>query len=184
MVGHLLFNLPNILAIFRIILAPLMVFILITPELFIERGFHESWINYFAGLIFVIASVTDFFDGFIAREWNQKTELGAILDPLADKMLIIGAFLGLLIIGKASIWAIYIILIRELFISGLRIIGISKGIDVSASWSGKFKTVTQMFAIGFLIMDWKFGNELLWFSVVLTLYSAIEYILTYRKGIL
>jgi CDP-diacylglycerol--glycerol-3-phosphate 3-phosphatidyltransferase len=158
-----------------------MVWVLINPDFVKFYGFHESWVFYFTGLIFVIASVTDFFDGFIAREWNQKTELGAILDPLADKMLVIGAFLGLLFIHKISIWAVYIILIRELFISGLRIIAISKNIDVSASWSGKVKTVVQMFAIGFLLMDWCCGDYLLWFAVFLTIYSAIEYILEYKK---
>ncbi len=158
-----------------------MVWIIINPQFFTENGFHESWVAYFAGLIFVIASVTDFFDGFIAREWNQSSELGGILDPLADKMLIVGAFLALLTIGKISIWAVYIILIRELFISGLRITAISKGIDVSASWSGKVKTVTQMFAIGFLLMDWIFATELLWLSVFFTVYSGIEYIVNFSK---
>jgi CDP-diacylglycerol--glycerol-3-phosphate 3-phosphatidyltransferase len=158
-----------------------MIWIIINPQFFTENGFHESWVAYFAGLIFVIASVTDFFDGFIAREWNQSSELGGILDPLADKMLIVGAFLALLTIGKISIWAVYIILIRELFISGLRITAISKGIDVSASWSGKVKTVTQMFAIGFLLMDWIFATELLWLSVFFTVYSGIEYIVNFSK---
>ena len=174
-------NLPNILTVFRVLLAPFMVWIIINPQFFIENGFHESWVAYFAGLIFVIASVTDFFDGFIAREWNQSSELGGILDPLADKMLIVGAFLALLTIGKISIWAVYIIPIRELFISGLRITAISKGIDVSASWSGKVKTVTQMFAIGFLLMDWIFATELLWLSVFFTVYSGIEYIVNFSK---
>jgi len=174
-------NLPNSLAIFRIFLAPLMVWILINPDFVTSYGFHESWVFYFTGLIFLIASVTDFFDGFIAREWDQRTELGAILDPLADKMLVIGAFLGLLFIHKISIWAVFIILIRELFISGFRIMAMSKNLDVSASWSGKIKTVVQMFAIGFLLMDWCCGNELLWFAVFLTIYSAGEYILAYQK---
>ena len=174
-------NLPNILTVFRVLLAPFMVWIIINPQFFTKNGFHESWVAYFAGLIFVIASVTDFFDGFIAREWNQSSELGGILDPLADKMLIVGAFLALLTIGKISIWAVYIILIRELFISGLRITAISKGIDVSASWSGKVKTVTQMFAIGFLLMDWIFATELLWLSVFFTVYSGIEYIVNFSK---
>jgi CDP-diacylglycerol--glycerol-3-phosphate 3-phosphatidyltransferase len=160
-----------------------MVWVIVNQEFFTLQGFHESWIAYFAGLIFVVASVTDFFDGYIAREWNQGSQLGAILDPLADKMLVIGAFLGLLATGVASIWAIYIILIRELFISGLRINAVSEGIDVSASWSGKIKTVVQMFAIGFLLMDWNFGLELLWFAVLLTLYSGGEYILQYIKAV-
>ncbi len=173
-------NLPNILTTFRILLAPIMVWILTNREYFISNGFHESWIAYFAGLIFVIASVTDFFDGYIAREWNLRSRIGEILDPLADKMLTIGAFLGLLISDMVSVWAIYIILVRELFISGLRIDALSKGIDiVSASWSGKVKTVIQMVAIGFLIMEWPFGNEILWLSVLLTLYSGWEYLQRY-----
>lgn len=176
-------NLPNILTIFRIGLAPLMVWVLTNEDFFISNGFHQSWVAYFAGLIFVIASVTDFFDGYIAREWNQKSRVGEILDPLADKMLIIGAFLGLLVSGVASIWAVYIILIRELFISGLRINALSQGVDIiSASWSGKVKTVVQMVAIGFLLMRWPFANELLWIAVVLTLYSAGEYIQKYIKS--
>jgi CDP-diacylglycerol--glycerol-3-phosphate 3-phosphatidyltransferase len=168
---------------FRVILAPLMVWIIVNKEYFIENGFHESWVAYFAGLIFVLASVTDFFDGFIAREWNQSSQLGAILDPLADKMLVIGAFLGLMVTGIVSIWIIYIILIRELFISGLRINAISIGVDISASLSGKLKTVVQMIAIGFLLMDWKFADEILWFALFLTIYSAIEYILEYIKAL-
>ncbi len=176
-------NLPNILTLFRISLAPLMVWVLTNRDFFINHGFHESWVAYFAGLIFVIASVTDFFDGYIAREWKQGSKLGAILDPLADKMLIIASFLGLLYSGEVSIWAIYIILIRELFISGLRINALSEGVNIiSASWSGKVKTVVQMFAIGFLLMRWPFANELLWLSVFLTLYSAYEYVQAYING--
>jgi len=178
-----IFNLPNSLTFFRILLAPLMVWIIVSEDLFTSHGFHESWVSYFAGLIFVIASVTDFFDGYVARKWNQSSSLGAILDPLADKMLIIGAFLGLLMVGEVSIWAVYIILIRELFISGLRINAVSEGVDISASWSGKVKTVVQMIAIGFLLMDWVFASELLWLSVILTIYSGGEYVLGYIKKV-
>jgi CDP-diacylglycerol--glycerol-3-phosphate 3-phosphatidyltransferase len=176
-------TLPNILTFFRVLLAPLLLWVLLNESFFIDNGFHYSWVSYFGGLIFLLASVTDFFDGYIAREWNQGSHLGAILDPLADKMLVIGAFLGLLISGDASAWAIYLILIRELFISGLRINAVSEGIDISASFSGKVKTVVQMFAIGFLIMNWTGGEELLWLSVALTLYSGGEYVREYIKKI-
>ena len=178
-----IFNFPNSLTFFRVLLAPLMIWIIVSEDFFTSNGFHESWVSYFAGLIFVIASVTDFFDGYVAREWNQGSQLGAILDPLADKMLIIGAFLGLLITGAVSIWAVYLILIRELFISGLRINAISEGIDISASWSGKVKTVVQMIAVGFLLMDWVYANELLWLSVILTIYSGGEYVIGYIKKV-
>lgn len=174
-------NLPNALAFFRILLAPLMFFMLVNaPEIFAQ--IHISWINYFAALIFVIASVTDFFDGYIARSWDQKTKLGAILDPLADKMLILAAFLGLMMLGRASAWAVYLILVREFFITGFRVVMASDGVEVAASMAGKVKTVSQMFAVGFLLMSWPGGELLLWIAVALTLYSGFEYIFAYVKA--
>ncbi len=177
-------NLPNILAFSRILLAPLMFWVILNPDYFTEAGYHITWNYYFASLLFVLASVTDFFDGYIAREWNQMTMLGAIIDPLADKMLTIAAFLGLMMIGEANAWAIYIIIIRELFITGIRTVALSEGLSVKASWAGKVKTVAQMFAIGFLLMHWPFGDELLWFAVALTLYSGFEYLYGFRKALL
>ena len=174
-------NLPNALAFFRILLAPLMFFMLVNAQ-GIFTQIHISWINYFAALIFVIASVTDFFDGYIARSWDQKTKLGAILDPLADKMLILAAFLGLMMLGRASAWAVYLILIREFFITGFRVVMASDGVEVAASMAGKVKTVSQMFAVGFLLMSWPGGELLLWIAVALTLYSGFEYIFAYVKA--
>ncbi len=179
----MMFNLPNLLALIRILLAPLMLFFLVGRDSAIFEGVHVSWLDYMAALIFVIASITDGFDGFIAREWNQKTTLGAILDPLADKMLMLGAFLGLMIIDRASVWAIYLILTREFFITGLRVAAVSKGIDIASSIWGKAKTLLQMFAIGFLTMNWPFADTLLWSAVALTLYSGFEYILEYAKKV-
>ena len=176
-------NLPNLLASLRILLAPLMFWIILNPEVFTNNGFDITWNYYFASLLFVLASATDFFDGYIAREWNQMTMLGAILDPLADKMLTLAAFLGLMMIGEASAWAIYIIVVRELFITGLRTVAVSEGISVKASWAGKVKTVAQMIAIGFLLMHWPLGTELLWFSVLLTLYSGFEYLWGFKNAL-
>ena len=177
-------NLPNALASIRILLAPLMFWIILNPSYFTDAGYHITWNYYFASLLFVLASVTDFFDGFIAREWNQMTMLGAIIDPLADKMLIIAAFLGLMMIGEASEWAIYIIIIRELFITGIRTVAVSENLDIKATWAGKVKTVGQMFAIGFLLMHWPYAKELLWLDVALTLYSGLEYIYGFSSAIL
>jgi len=179
-----LLNLPNALASLRILLAPLMFWIILNPELFTDNGYHITWNYYFASLLFVLASATDFFDGYIARQWNQMTMLGAILDPLADKMLTLAAFLGLMMIGEASAWAIYIIIVRELFITGIRTVAISEGISVKASWAGKVKTVAQMIAIGFLLMHWSLGSELLWFAVFLTVYSGLEYLWGFKKALL
>ena len=174
-------NLPNLLASLRIALAPLMFVLLVNRDLPLFQGIHVSWLDYFAALIFVIASATDFFDGYIARNWNQKTTLGAILDPLADKMLTLAAFLGLMMIDRANAWAIFLILTREFFITGLRVAAIGEGKDIAASMAGKVKTVLQMIAIGFLMMNWPFTNFLLWLAVVLTLYSGYEYIIGYTK---
>ncbi len=161
-----------------------MFWVILNPEIFIDNSFDITWNYYFASLLFVLASITDFFDGYIAREWNQMTLLGAILDPLADKMLTLAAFLGLMIMGEASVWAVYIIIVRELFITGIRTVAVSKGISVKASWAGKVKTVAQMIAIGFLLMRWPLGDALLWFAVFLTVYSAFEYLRGFQKALL
>ena len=177
-------NLPNILAFVRILIAPLMFWVILNPQVWVENGWDVSWNHYFAALLFVLASVTDFFDGYIAREWNQSTMLGAILDPLADKMLTLAAFLGLMVEGSANPWAVYIIVVRELFITGLRTVAVSEGISVKASWAGKVKTVAQMFAIGFLLMHWPYGETLLWIAVAITVYSGLEYLWGFKNALM
>lgn len=174
-------NIPNILAFIRLLLAPLMFLFLVNQDASFFAGIHPSWLNYFAAFIFVVASATDFFDGYIARTFDQVTVLGSILDPLADKMLTLAGFLGLMMQGVASPWAIFLILTRELFITGLRVSAVSQGLDISASWMGKVKTVVQMIAIGFLLMHWPGATTLLWLAVALTLYSGYEYVRDFIK---
>jgi len=176
-----MFNLPNSLALSRIAIAPLMFWIILNPQLFTDSGIDVSWNYYTAALLFVLASATDFFDGYIARELDQITMAGKILDPLADKMLILAAFLGLMMTESASPWAIYIIIVRELFITGLRTVSVSEGVDIAASWAGKVKTVAQMFAVGFLLMHWPGGVVLLWIAVLLTVYSGAEYVVGFAR---
>ena len=176
-----IFNIPNILAFIRLLLAPILFLFLVNQDASIFEGIHHSWLNYIAAFIFVVASPTDFFDGYIARTFNQVTTLGKILDPLADKMLTLAGFLGLMVLGSASPWAIFLILTRELFITGLRVSAVSEGIDISASWMGKVKTVVQMIAIGFLLMGWMGADILLWIAVALTLYSGYEYVRDFFK---
>lgn len=175
------FNLPNILATARIFMAPLMLWFLIDRNNPIFISWHPSWLDYFAGLIFVLASVTDFFDGYIARTWDQMTKLGSILDPLADKMLMLAGFIGLIVLDRANAFAVFLILSREFFITGLRVVAVSEGKSVASTMAGKVKTVVQMIAIGFLIMNWPYATTLLWIAVILTLYSGYEYIRDYMK---
>jgi len=177
-----IFNIPNILAFIRLLLAPVMFLFLVNQDASLFNGIDKSWLNYFAAFIFVLASSTDFFDGYIARSFNQVTVLGSILDPLADKMLTLAGFLGLMMMGSASPWAIFLILTRELFITGLRVSAVSQGLDIAASWMGKVKTVVQMIAIGFLLMQWPGGELLLWLAVILTLYSGYEYVRDFFKN--
>ena len=174
-------NLPNALAILRIALAPLMFWLLVDRDNPIFTNIDVTWIDYMAAFIFVIASVTDFFDGFIARSWNQITKLGAILDPLADKMLMLAASLGLVFLDRANPWAVLIILTREFFITGLRVQAASEGKSVSSTLAGKTKTVIQMIAVGFLLMNWPYANLLLWIGVLITIYSGLEYLKGYLK---
>ena len=176
-------NIPNILAFIRLLLSPILFFFLVNQDAEIFQGIHPSWINYTAAFIFVVASATDFFDGYIAREFDQITTMGKILDPLADKMLTLAGFLGLMMLGSASAWAIFLIITRELFITGLRVSAVAEGIDIAASWMGKVKTVVQMIAIGFLLMGWWGGDILLWIAVALTLYSGYEYVRDFFKKV-
>lgn len=178
-----IFNIPNLLAFIRLLLAPVMFLFLVNQDASIFEGIHHSWLNYFAAFIFVVASATDFFDGYIARTFNQITTLGKILDPLADKMLTLAGFLGLMMVGTASPWAVFLILTRELFITGLRVSAVAEGIDIASSWMGKVKTVIQMIAIGFLLMGWVGAELILWIAVALTLYSGYEYVRDFFQNI-
>lgn len=143
-----------------------------------------SWVNYFSCLIFCVASLTDFFDGYIAREYHFNSLFGEVFDPLADKMLILSAFVALLVLERANPWAVFLILSREFFITGLRVVVASSGKNIAASKAGKYKTGAQIAAIAFLLADFFPGGEvLLWLATILTLYSGLDYTLNYYKGL-
>ena len=143
-------NLANKLTIFRIILVPIMVVI---PLLGITGNIFGISIEYILiDVIFIIASITDKLDGYIARSRNQITVFGKFLDPLADKILVISAMIMLVEIGKIPGWIPIIIVAREFIVSGYRLVAVQKGGKViAASIWGKLKTVTQMIAI---ILAW------------------------------
>ena len=145
-------NLPNKLTIFRIILVPIMVII---PFLAINQevmGIPLEWI--IVDLIFIIASITDKLDGYIARSKNQVTTFGKFLDPIADKILVISAMILLVEDGRLPSYIPIIVLAREFAVSGYRLIAVEKGGEViAASKWGKLKTVTQMLAIILAFVD-------------------------------
>ena len=176
--------LPNILTFFRIISAPILVVILISTEFKMVL----------AGLaIFIISSLTDFLDGYLARSFNQSSKLGKILDPIADKLLVTCALLSLVsnnIIHEINILAATLIIIREIFISGLR--EYARGNSLTVSFLAKVKTFTQFIAIillipsGILELNFQFiGLTFLWVSAILSLFTAYQYVrISLNKNIL
>lgn len=145
-------NLANKLTIFRIILVPIMVCI---PFLGIKTELLGIPLEYFLiDLVFIIASITDKVDGYIARSRNQITTFGKFLDPLADKILVLAAMIMLVEMSKLPAWIPIIVLAREFIVSGYRLIAVEKGGKVvAASKWGKLKTVTQMAAIILALVD-------------------------------
>ena len=145
-------NLPNKLTIFRIILVPIMVIIPFLPIQGEILGIGINWV--IADLIFIIASITDKLDGYIARKYNQVTTFGKFADPLADKILVLSAMLMLVENSRLPAWIPIIVLTREFVVSGYRLIAVEKGGEVIAAniW-GKLKTVTQMIAIILAFID-------------------------------
>ncbi len=174
-------NAANIITIVRMILVPIFLVILLT-----EMENKEI----FAVVVFAIAALSDTIDGYIARKYNQITELGKFLDPLADKLLITGALLALVYLELVETWVAAVIILREIFIIGFRFYFFVKDSAFSASWLAKRKTTFQCVAIGVIIVSeklphketfFKIGTILLYIAVFLTIYSGIEYVIKYSK---
>ncbi|MFN7927325.1 MAG: CDP-diacylglycerol--glycerol-3-phosphate 3-phosphatidyltransferase [Blastocatellia bacterium] len=142
-------NLPNLLTLLRIFIAPLLVVVLLTK-------FSESWFgvpqHISAFVLFLTAAITDWLDGFLARRRQQVSRLGILLDPIADKLLISSALISLVENRLAPAWAVVIIIGREFAVSGLRSIAAVEGWAIAASTAGKFKMVSQVIAISLLML--------------------------------
>ncbi|KJU82340.1 CDP-diacylglycerol--glycerol-3-phosphate 3-phosphatidyltransferase [Candidatus Magnetobacterium bavaricum] len=176
--GTLRFNIPTLLTLSRIVLIP--VFILVTPD------------NPLLGaVVFGIASITDFLDGYLARHLGQITEFGIIMDPVADKFLVISALFLLVSMGSLSVWLAIIITVREFLVTTLRVVALSKKIVIKAELGGKLKTTAQITGILCLILgDTLFGINLygiglgaIWISVVLAMVSGVQYTVIFWKKI-
>ncbi len=136
-----------------------------------------------AALIFAVASFTDWLDGYIARRDNLVTNFGKFADPLADKMLVITALIELIALGKAPAWLVAIIVMRELAVTGLRLLIVTEGEVLAAKWPGKIKTCTQMLAIILLLVNdfpfqalpFSFGQFCLYLALLATIYSGYDY---------
>lgn len=149
-----LLNVPNILTLARIAAVPVVLVLLL----------FESKTNCFwAAIVFSLAAITDWLDGYLARKWEVVTVLGKFLDPLADKLIVMVALIMLIPLDRVPAWAVFIILAREMLVTGLRSIASSEGIVIAASPLGKYKTIFQMIAIIALLLHypyyWLFGIE-------------------------
>ena len=188
----------------RIILVPFILLFMLPIHIgsFEPTGWNEFVCEYgmiVAALLFVIASVTDLFDGKIARKYNLITNLGKFLDPLADKMLVICILIALVDLGRISAIWVCIIIVREFAVSGIRMLASAKGVVIAAKMIGKIKTVTQMVAVSYLMFETLLikiidaasscdladiadgvqlvGNILLIISVIMTIISGVDYLL-------
>lgn len=167
-------NTPNKLTIARMIIVPFLVIFLLT-------GWGGEANCYISLTLFVVASVTDWFDGYLARKNNLVTNFGKFMDPLADKLLVCSAMICMIDLKRLSAWFVIIIIAREFIISGFRLIAAENGIVIAANYWGKFKTASQMIMIILLILHFDgifviLEQIFIWLSLALTIISLITYI--------
>lgn len=172
-------NLPNHLTIARVCAIPLFIVLLM-------MGFRVA-----ATIVFLLAAFTDMLDGKIARKYNLVTNFGKLMDPLADKLLTMSAFVCMVGLGDIPAWMVIVILGREFIITGMRQVAAAEGIVIAAGWSGKIKTVCQMVAIPLLMLNnWPcsmlpfycpLDQIALWAALVMTIWSGAEYIIKNKQ---
>jgi CDP-diacylglycerol--glycerol-3-phosphate 3-phosphatidyltransferase len=177
-VSTLKLNLPTILTLSRIVLIPVFIFMVYPHPIF-------------GAIIFTIASLTDFLDGYFARRSGDITKFGIILDPIADKFLVISALIVLVDMERLAAWIAITIIVREFLVTGLRAVALSKDIVIAAELGGKIKTTLQVIAIICLILKnslfgidlYDIGIVLIWASLVLSIVSGVQYTISFGKKI-
>ena len=178
-----IWNIPNLLTFFRIALIPVLVLLLLSPS---------ELLSILSVVVFSIASITDWLDGYLARKMNIVTNLGKFLDPIADKLLIAAALVMLVGLGRVPAWMVVVIIGREIAVTGLRSIASSEGIIIAASELGKGKMILQISALIGLLFHYQYlgidfhavGMMLLWVALALTAWSGFDYFYKFMKVIL
>lgn len=177
-----LLTLPNILTAYRFAVVPFLLFCLLPGV--------DQWIEMLAFMLFLTAALTDLADGYFARKQKSESVLGKLMDPLADKVLVAVALIMLIPIGRVPAWACFLILARELVVTGLRGVAASSGIVVAASRMGKIKSLLQYIALSVLIFPPDLlpipflhlvGLNILYVSVFLTIWSGVDYFYRFQK---
>jgi CDP-diacylglycerol--glycerol-3-phosphate 3-phosphatidyltransferase len=175
-------NVPNLLSISRILAVPVFIVLMLEPT-----SSRALW----AGIVFALASVTDWIDGYLARKWGQITKVGKLLDPLADKILIASALIMLVNIDADIVpaWMVIVIIGREIAVTGLRAKAATEGIIIAAEQLGKYKVGAQITAVLSFVLNYRIGQEwvvvlgtaALWVSVVLAVISGVQYFTAYWR---
>jgi len=197
-----LFNIANILTLARIILVPavLILLYLIHPEPNDQNWRHptaslpigsDRLYSLLAVIFFTVASLTDLLDGYLARKYKLVTNLGKLLDPLADKILVLGTMVFLVELNRLPGWMAVVVLTRELAVTSLRGVAGADGVVIAASWLGKYKTVFQDFALGFVMLYYPVhganvyavGMVFMMVAVILTIWSGIDYFWAFRASL-
>ena len=183
-------NLPNRLTFFRMLMIPVVVLALYftedTPR-WVDP--YQEWLGHIACWVFVVASITDFLDGYIARKRNIVTVFGSFIDPMADKFLVVSALIMLMGLDRVHPIVVIILVLREMYMTSLRLLAMSEGVDVPVSGMGKWKTGTQMVATPMLMIYDDFlgldlpiiGTALIYVAALLSLWSALKYSLNMIK---
>ena len=167
-------NTANKLTMARVVMIPifLLVLYLVIPP----------YRNYIALAIFILASITDFIDGYVARHYNQITDFGKFMDPLADKLLVISVMLWFIQSGQMPAWAVLLVVAREFAVTGLRLVAVDNGRVIAAGWSGKVKTATTMVCICLMLLPIPREADIVCVVLIVatTLYSGVEYFVKNR----
>ena len=174
-------NLSNKLTLFRIGAIPIVALLLLF--------FPEKWPSLVAAFIFLLAAISDGLDGYLARRGNMVSNVGKLLDPLADKLLVCTALIMLIPLGRVSAWIVAVIIGREMVVTTLRGVSAANGVVIAANWTGKLKTFSQLTATNLLILHYPYfalpihliGTIMIWIALVLTVWSGLDFILRYRK---
>ncbi len=192
----IIWNIPNLLTLFRIAIIPLLVVLLLPLH---KLAVPTQSAGFFAALLFALASITDWLDGYLARRMGIVTTFGKFLDPIADKLIVMAALIMILPFGWVPAWMVLVILGREIIITGLRGIASTEGIVIAASQLGKFKTIFQIVAILGLLLHydyhWLFGIDhpyflvnmhnigmfYLWIATILTIWSGVDYLVKFMR---
>jgi CDP-diacylglycerol--glycerol-3-phosphate 3-phosphatidyltransferase len=187
-----IFNIPNIITLCRIIVTPLVfILLLYAPGRLLSLG---------AAIIFALASVTDFFDGYLARRMNLVTPLGKFLDPLADKLLVGVALIMMIPLDRVPPWIVALIVGREILVTGLRVVAIKEGMTIESTRMAKQKTAFQLLAVIFLLVHYEYaigfeqagvtvdfhtiGMILLYIALAITMWTGADYFFKFFRNIM